>query len=58
MGSLADSLNGVLNVIKPSHANPSLQVTADHQVKMQQAPVSEPGLGEALVHIKTTGICG
>lgn len=39
-------------------SNPSLQVTADHKVKMVEAPIEEPGLGEVLVHIKSTGICG
>ena len=38
--------------------NPSLQVTADHQLKTQDAPVFAPRAGEVLLHIKTTGICG
>ncbi|CAN8096153.1 unnamed protein product [Discula destructiva] len=38
--------------------NPSLQVTADHKLKAAEAPVYAPGPGEALVHVKTTGICG
>lgn len=45
-------------VIKTSHPNPSLQVTADHKVKLVEAPVYAPGRGEVLVHIKATGICG
>ena len=45
-------------VIKVSHPNPSLQVTADHQLKSVNAPVYAPGRGEVLVHIKATGICG
>jgi L-iditol 2-dehydrogenase len=45
-------------VIKASHSNPSLQVTADHQLKSIEAPVYAPGRGEVLVHIKATGICG
>jgi L-iditol 2-dehydrogenase len=45
-------------VIKASHSNPSLQVTADHQLKSVEAPVYAPGRGEVLVHIKATGICG
>lgn len=45
-------------VIKASHPNPSLQVTADHQLKSVDAPVYAPGRGEVLVHIKATGICG
>ncbi|KAL4745899.1 hypothetical protein BDW72DRAFT_210942 [Aspergillus terricola var. indicus] len=42
----------------PYLANPSLQVTADHQIKLVEAPVHEPGKGEVLVHIKATGVCG
>ena len=36
--------------------NPSLQVTPDHDIKLVDAPVSTPGEGEVLVHIKATGI--
>uniref|UniRef100_A0A0B7KBI3 Alcohol dehydrogenase-like N-terminal domain-containing protein n=1 Tax=Bionectria ochroleuca TaxID=29856 RepID=A0A0B7KBI3_BIOOC len=39
-------------------ANPSLVVTADHQIRMEEAPIHEPGPGEVLLHIKVTGICG
>ncbi|CEJ55699.1 Putative Sorbitol dehydrogenase [Penicillium brasilianum] len=45
-------------IIKTSHPNPSLQVTADHQLKSVEAPVYAPREGEVLVHIKATGICG
>lgn len=38
--------------------NPSLQVTADHQLKQVEAPVYAPGHGEVLLHIKATGVCG
>ncbi|KLU82196.1 sorbitol dehydrogenase, partial [Magnaporthiopsis poae ATCC 64411] len=38
--------------------NPSLQVTADHQLKQVEAPVPSPGPGEVLIHVKATGICG
>jgi L-iditol 2-dehydrogenase len=38
--------------------NPSLQVTADHRVKMVEAPIEEPTPGTVLLHIKATGICG
>ncbi|KAI1334580.1 alcohol dehydrogenase [Xylariaceae sp. FL0016] len=44
--------------VRTSHANPSVQVTADHRIKMEEAPVTEPGPGEVLLHIKATGICG
>ncbi|KAL2882223.1 hypothetical protein SGCOL_002491 [Colletotrichum sp. CLE4] len=38
--------------------NPSLVVTADHQLKADEAPVLAPKAGEALVHVKATGVCG
>ena len=38
--------------------NPSLQVTADHNLKQVGAPVYAPGVGEVLLHIKATGVCG
>lgn len=44
--------------IATSRPNPSLQVTADHNLKCVEAPVYAPRKGEALVHIKATGICG
>ena len=44
--------------LKVSHPNPSLQVTADHKLKSVDTPVYAPKRGEALVHIKATGICG
>ncbi|KAK8010051.1 sorbitol dehydrogenase-like protein [Apiospora arundinis] len=50
--------NSEQNVVKTSHPNPALQVTADHQIKMVEAPVEQPGPGQVLLHIKATGICG
>lgn len=38
--------------------NPSLQVTADHNLKRVDAPVYAPQTGEVLLHVKATGICG
>ncbi|KAG7908128.1 hypothetical protein KL906_003545 [Ogataea polymorpha] len=38
--------------------NPSLQVTKDHRLEIKDLPVEAPGPGEALVHIRATGICG
>jgi L-iditol 2-dehydrogenase len=38
--------------------NPALVVSADHQIRMQEAPVRQPGRGEALIHVRATGICG
>lgn len=46
------------NEIESLRPNPSLQVTADHQLKQTEAPVLSPLKGEVLVHIKATGICG
>jgi L-iditol 2-dehydrogenase len=40
------------------HLNPSLQVTADHNIEMVEAPIENPGPGDVLIHIKATGICG
>jgi L-iditol 2-dehydrogenase len=38
--------------------NPSLVVTADHKLKLEEAPVYAPARGEVLLHIKATGVCG
>ena len=38
--------------------NPSLQVTADHQIKLVQAPIGNTGYGDVLLHVKCTAICG
>lgn len=57
-GHVNGGLNGADHTFEPKHPNPSLQVTADHKIKMVEAPVHEPGQGEALIHVKTTGICG
>jgi hypothetical protein len=38
--------------------NPSLQVTADHNLKLVEAPIYAPRKGEVLIHIKATGVCG
>lgn len=51
------SANGQ-NAVKTLQLNPSLQVTADHRLKLVEAPVPEPGHGEVLLHVKATGICG
>ena len=61
-GSLccATEVNGVPATVEEmkNARNPSLQVTADHKLKMVDAPVLKPGKGEVLLHIKVTGICG
>lgn len=38
--------------------NPSLQVTADHKIKVVSAPIVLPADDEVLIHIKATGVCG
>ncbi|KAH4035466.1 hypothetical protein HBH92_016780 [Parastagonospora nodorum] len=45
-------------IISTPLANPSLMVTADHNLKQEEAPVYAPGKGEVLLHIKATGVCG
>jgi L-iditol 2-dehydrogenase len=45
-------------VLVATHPNPSLIVTADHRIKVEEAPVYAPGPGEVLLHVKATGICG
>lgn len=46
------------DTIKALMSNPSLQVTADHQLKLTEAPVLAPQRGEVLLQVKATGICG
>ncbi|EXA31512.1 alcohol dehydrogenase [Fusarium oxysporum f. sp. pisi HDV247] len=43
---------------KADQLNPCLTVTADHRIKMEEAPILEPGVGEVLLHVRATGICG
>lgn len=45
-------------IIKTKISNPSFVVTADHSLKQEESPVYKPREGEALVHIKATGVCG
>lgn len=52
------SLKSRNKLIQPPFANPSLQVTADHNLKRADAPVFAPQEGEVLLQIKATGICG
>jgi L-iditol 2-dehydrogenase len=57
--STPQTINGTIQArIKTPLPNPSLQVTADHTLKQQDAPVYAPAKGEVLLHIKTTGVCG
>jgi L-iditol 2-dehydrogenase len=50
--------SGNAQILKAPLPNPSLQVTADHNLKRVDAPVYAPQAGEVLLHIKATGICG
>ncbi|KAF7545600.1 hypothetical protein G7Z17_g9050 [Cylindrodendrum hubeiense] len=57
---LKRQLNGAASheILTAPLPNPSLQVTADHNLKTVDAPVYAPKAGEVLVHVKATGICG
>ncbi|KAK9234028.1 chaperonin 10-like protein [Lipomyces kononenkoae] len=44
--------------ITPTLPNPSLKVTADHTIRLEESPVLMPKKGQVLIHVKTTGICG
>lgn len=57
-GDLVRSNVDLDGIVQGSQSNPSLQVTADHTIKIAEAPIEEPGAGEVLLHIRTTGICG
>jgi L-iditol 2-dehydrogenase len=46
------------DIIATPYANPSLQTTADHQLKQVETSVREPKRGEVLLHVKATGVCG
>lgn len=50
--------NGHTNGHAKGFKNPSLQVTADHRLKLVDAPIREPGPGEVTLQIKCSGICG
>jgi L-iditol 2-dehydrogenase len=53
------SSHPVTEVDTPSKVdNPSVQVTADHTIRMVEAPILKPGPADVLLHIKVTGICG
>ncbi|KAK9342206.1 chaperonin 10-like protein [Lipomyces starkeyi] len=43
---------------QPTLPNPSLVVTADHNIRMDESPIKRPGNDEVLLHIRTTGVCG
>ncbi|KAI1204769.1 sorbitol dehydrogenase [Annulohypoxylon truncatum] len=51
-------INGHTNGHAKGFKNPSLQVTEDHQLKLVDAPIQEPGPGEVTLQIKCSGICG
>lgn len=51
-------VQGKADTLRAPLPNPSLQVTADHNLKAVDAPVFAPKRGEVLVHVKATGVCG
>lgn len=51
-----EALPDVKQLIK--YGNPSLHVTPDHQIHLQETEIPTPGPLEALIHVKATGICG
>lgn len=55
---LNDTTHAHSDTLKAPLPNPSLQVTADHNLKAVDAPVYAPKAGEVLLHVKATGICG
>ncbi|KAI1385864.1 sorbitol dehydrogenase [Hypoxylon trugodes] len=61
-GVEANGVNGHTNGHTNGHAtgfkNPSLQVTEDHQIKLVDAPIREPGPGQVTLQVKCSGICG
>jgi L-iditol 2-dehydrogenase len=61
-GELKLKLNGTAasqsELLQAPLPNPSLVVTADHNLKRVDAPVYAPKAGEVLLHVKATGICG
>jgi hypothetical protein len=46
------------NAAADARKNPCLVVTANHTIRMDEAPIAEPGEDEVLIHVRTTGICG
>jgi L-iditol 2-dehydrogenase len=40
------------------HANLACAYNPNHEIHMIHKPMPRPGKGEAVVHIKATGICG
>lgn len=58
VNSLKSQVTNGQSLLKAPLPNPSLQVTADHQLKAIEAPVFAPKPGEVLLHIKATGVCG
>lgn len=49
-------LNGSASLhLKP---NLTLRATSEKTLKLTKAEVKQPGPGEALVHVRATGVCG
>ncbi|RCI16868.1 hypothetical protein L249_2519 [Ophiocordyceps polyrhachis-furcata BCC 54312] len=41
-----------------TNPNPSLVVSADGRVRLEDAPIRDPGPDDVLLHVRATGICG
>ncbi|KAI1293145.1 GroES-like protein [Xylaria venustula] len=57
-GHTNGAVNGTANGDAFNYKNPSLQVTEDHRIKIVDAPIEEPRVGEVLLQVKCSGICG
>lgn len=56
--SSATSASSDPSTAKELMPNPSLVVTTDHQIKLESAPINEPGPSDVLLHVRASGICG
>ncbi|KAJ8103334.1 hypothetical protein POJ06DRAFT_266188 [Lipomyces tetrasporus] len=52
----AISKSDTFRAFKPTLPNSPLLVTADHKIKIDDAPIMSPG--EVLLHVRTTGVFG
>jgi L-iditol 2-dehydrogenase len=58
MASSTVTSSSTLPALSDALPNPSLVVTADGQIKLEAAPINEPGPDDVLLHVRATGICG
>lgn len=40
------------------YRNPSLYVTPDHNIRLEESPIPSPSPTQVLIHVRATGICG